>query len=119
MAAYATVDDVKNRMTRELNAEESRICGALLEDAAAIIDERAPNAAESAKKIASARMVIRALGDGGSMGIPIGASQGSMSGLGYSQSWTMSGGLGELYLSKTEKELLGIGNCIGAANPLC
>lgn len=119
MAAYASVEDVKSRMSRCLSAEEAAVCEVLLEDAAAIIDGPAANAPPSAKKIASARMVIRALGDGNDMGVPIGATQGSQAALGYSQSWTMSGGLGELYLTKTEKQLLGIGDCIGAANPLC
>ena len=39
--------------------------------------------------------------------------------MGYSQSWTMgSGSAGELYLSKLEKKLLGIGDRIGARSPL-
>ena len=38
----------------------------------------------------------------------------------YSQSWTMGtgGSVGELYLSKSEKQLLGGGNSIGAYSPL-
>lgn len=37
----------------------------------------------------------------------------------YSQSWTMgSGSAGELYLSKLEKKLLGVGDRIGACSPL-
>ncbi len=37
----------------------------------------------------------------------------------YSQTWTMSGGsVGELYLSKLEKKLLGVGDRIGARSPL-
>ena len=52
--------------------------------------------------------------------IPIGATQGSMSALGYSQSWTTGTGssVGELYLAKLDKKLLGVGNAIGASNPL-
>ena len=51
------------------------------------------SAADAAiKKIVSCRMVIRALGDGSVSGVPMGATQGSMSALGYSQSWTISGG---------------------------
>jgi hypothetical protein len=45
-----------------------------------------------------------------------------MSALGYSQSWTLSGGAtGELYLSKLEKSMLGlgtIGNSIGSYSPV-
>jgi hypothetical protein len=63
-------------------------------------------------------MVERALGDGGEAGIPMGATQGSVSALGYSQSWTIgSGSTGELYISKIEKKLLGAGNAIGSYSP--
>ena len=65
-------------------------------------------------------MVIRALGDGDGTGVPMGATQGSMSAMGYSQSWTMSGGasVGELYLNKLDKKLLGSGNAIGSYSPV-
>ena len=64
-------------------------------------------------------MVVRAIGDGDMSGVPIGASQGSMSGLGYSQSWTLqSGAAGELYFSRVEKKMLGIGNSIGSYSPI-
>ena len=44
---------------------------------------------------------------------------GTATALGYSQSWTMgSGSSGELYLSKLEKKLLGVGSKIGARSPL-
>ena len=70
----------------------------------------------------SCRMVRRVLGDGtgGDMPLyPMGASQGSATALGYTQSWTMSGGTsGELYISRTERRLLGAGNRIGAHSPL-
>ena len=50
---------------------------------------------------------------------PMGATQGTATALGYSQSWTMSGGsTGELYLSKLEKKLLGVGSKLGAHSPL-
>jgi hypothetical protein len=49
----------------------------------------------------------------------MGATQGSMSGLGYAQSWTISNGAsGEIYLSKTDKQLLGHGNKIGSYSPV-
>ena len=117
---YATVDDVQARMTRDLSADEREVCGTLLEDAAAMIDVVAPNAAAAARKIVSSRMVIRAIGSGDVSGIPMGASQGSMSALGYSQSWTMSGSgsVGELYLSKSDRRLLGLGDTIGAYSPV-
>ena len=84
-----------------------------------LIDAYALGASTEAKKVVSCRMVIRALGDGSSNGVPMGATQGSMSGLGYSHSWTISSGgsVGEIYLSKTDKNLLGGGNKIGSYSP--
>jgi len=117
--AYATVSDVENRITRTLTTDEESVCGYLLDDAAVIIDAFNSSASADAKLTVSCRMVIRALGDGESIGVPIGASQGSMAALGYSQSWTMGTGgqVGELYLSKLDKELLGYSNKIGSYSP--
>lgn len=117
---YATVADVEARMTRDLSADEQSVAAVLLEDAAVMIDAQAPAASAAAKLTVSCRMVIRALGDGGISGVPMGASQGSMSGLGYSQSWTISSGgsTGELYLSKSDRLLLGTGNSIGSYSPV-
>ena len=119
MAAYATVADVQARMLRAMTTAENSVCTQLLDDAAVIIDSYASKASADAKKVVSCRMAIRALGDGNDSGVPIGATQGSMSGLGYSQSWTMSGGsTGELYLSKSDKILLGAGHSIGSYSPI-
>ncbi len=119
MAVYATAEDVQARLSRTLTAKELMRCAVLLEDAAAIIDSAAGSAANDAKKIVSCRMVVRAIGDGADLGVPIGATQGSMSALGYSQSWTINGGsTGELYLTKTDKQILGIGRAIGARSPI-
>lgn len=117
--AYATVEEVQARMSRELSETEQSICMNLLDDAAVIIDAFNINGTEDSKKVVSCRMVLRSLGDGEDIGIPVGATQGSMSGLGYSQSWTIgSGSSGELYLTKLEKEMLGRGNQIGSYSPI-
>jgi len=120
MAAYATLADVKARMTRSMSSTEETVCTNLLDDAAVAIDTYNKDATADAKKVVSCRMVIRALGDGDSAGAPMGASQGSQSGLGYSQSWTMGSGgaVGELYLSKLDKTLLGVGDQIGSYSPV-
>lgn len=116
---YAQVSDVQERMTREMSQSEQAVCRTLLEDAAVLIDSFNNEAREIAKMVVSCRMVIRALGDGTNAGVPVGASQGSIAALGYSQSWTMgSGATGELYLSKTEKQLLGGGSKIGSYSPV-
>ena len=120
MAAYATIAEVQARMTRDMSTDEETVCSTLLDDAAVIIDAAAPNASTDAKKVVSCRMVIRALGDGGMSGVPMGATQGSMSALGYSQSWTIGSGgsTGELYLGKSERQILGVGNSIGSYSPV-
>lgn len=116
--AYATINDVQNRMTRQMSEAEQGVCSNLLDDAAVIIDAYNSNADTGAKKLVSVRMVIRAIGDGTDAGIPMGATQGSMSALGYSQSWTISAGsAGELYIGKLEKKLLGTGDKIGSYSP--
>lgn len=117
--AYATYTDVQARMSRTLSSTEQSIVTTLLDDAAIMIDTTGTSASSDVKKVVSCRMVMRAIGDGDSAGVPMGATQGSMSGLGYSQSWSISGGTnGELYIGKTERSLLGVGNNIGSYSPL-
>jgi hypothetical protein len=115
--AYATVQELQARMQRELTETEQNICESLLEDAAVIIDAYNENAKPDAKRLVSLRMVRRSIGDG-TADVPIGATQGSMSALGYSQSWTIgSGTVGELYIGKEDKKLLGASNKIGSYSP--
>lgn len=118
--SYATVEDVQARMLRALSADEEALCEVLLEDAAVLIDRVAANALADAKLVVSCRMVIRILGSAADTGVPLGATQGSASALGYTQSWTISsgGGMGELYLSKADKRLLGVSDCIGSYSPV-
>lgn len=117
--AYATYTDVQARITRTLDQSEQTLCTTLLGDAATIIDTFNANASADAKKLVSCNMVIRAIGDGQSVGAPIGSTQGTMSALGYSQSWTMPSGasVGELYLTKIDKRLLGASGQIVYLNP--
>ena len=118
--SYATSSDVQSRMTRTMSNEELTVCEVMLEDAAIMIDAYNSKVSDEVKALISCRMVVRAIGDSSAAaGIPIGASQGSMSALGYSQSWTMgSGSTGELYISKAEKKLLRAGNNIGSYSPV-
>ena len=116
--AYATIEDVQARMSRTMTESEQDVCSALLDDAAIVIDAYNADADTESKKVVSCRMVVRAIGDGTDAGIPMGATQGSMSALGYSQSWTIgAGSAGELYLNKLEKKLLGVGDNIGSYSP--
>lgn len=114
---YATVQDVEAGF-RPLTASEQTIASQLLVEAAIIIDAYNSLASADAKNVVSCRMVRRSIGSSGDT--PIGASQGSMSALGYSQSWTMgaTGSTGELYLNRMDKKLLGAGNAIGSYSPV-
>ena len=121
--AYAEVTDVEAGF-RTLSEEEKTLCAHLLEEAATVIDAYNQDAAAERKQLVSCRMVRRQMDAGpgaaqNAVTFPMGASQGSASALGYSQTWTMSGGsVGELYLSKLEKKLLGVGDKIGARSPV-
>lgn len=118
--AYARVEDVQARYGAEFDDVSLKKCEVLLDDAAVIIDCYNKNASEDAKLLVSCRMVIRAIGnDDSAFNAPIGASQATTSALGYSQTWTMGqGATGELYLSKLDKQLLGVGSKIGSYSPL-
>lgn len=117
--AYAQITDLQSRIARTMSPEEQTVASSLLDDAAVIIDNFNEHAKAESKKVVSCRMVIRALGDGQSSGVPVGASQGSMSALGYSQSWTMgNGSTGELYLSKLDKQILGYEERVGSYSPV-
>lgn len=118
MSTYANKNDIEDRLGRELSDTEEITCQSLLEEAALIVDGINADASEEAKKLVSIRMTSRALGCSND-GVPMGATQGSMAALGYSQSWTMSGGsTGELYISKIERQMLGQKQRIGFNSPL-
>lgn len=117
--AYAEIQDVAAGF-RTLTEAEQEQCGALLLEAAVIVDAYNREAGEDAKKLVSCRMVRRQLGSGDDgMQFPLGSTQGSASAMGYSQSFTMgSGSVGEMYLSKLDKKLLGVGNRLGCRSVL-
>ena len=119
MAAYATITDVQNRMLRTLSQKEQTVATNLLDDIAVKIDVYNANASTDAKKIVSCNAVIRALGNGDT-DVPVGATQGSMSANGYVQSWTVGSGgsVGQIYLTKDDKKMLGVGNKIGSYSPI-
>lgn len=114
---YANFEDIAKRCKRNLENEE--LCNALLDDAAIIIDSFNRLAPPDAKKLVTCNMVMRAIGGGEDAQVPIGATQGTVSALGYSQTWSMSNGTsGELYLSKLDKKLLRAGVKIGFRSPI-
>ena len=89
--AYATYTDVAAGF-RDLTAAEQTKATAMLSEAALIIDAYASAADANVKKTVSCRMVRRALGAGDDNIFPMGASQGTVTALGYSQSFTLAGG---------------------------
>ena len=119
--AYATYTDVQTRMGVVFTETEQSVCTSLLDRAALMIDSlsAAVNKSEAIKKEVSVNMVSRAMSNNAA-DLPQGATQGSMSGLGYSQSWTIGSGgsVGDLYFSKDDKRLLGVGNQIGSYSPV-
>jgi hypothetical protein len=118
--AYATYTDVQTRLGKTFTTTEKNTCTSLLDRAALMIDSFSTSAGKSdaIKKEVSVNMVSRVMA-GSDLEIPVGATQGSMSGLGYAQSWTISNGsTGELYFSKDDKRLLGVGNAIGSHSPV-
>lgn len=118
---YATVADVEAAF-RTLGPDEVEKCEKLLEEAGILIDTYNSEAADNAKRLVSCHIVRRMLGEGSEGGytVPIGTSQGSIAAGGYSQSWTYgsNGGAGEMYLTRTDKKLLGVANRIGARSPV-
>ena len=116
--AYATVADVQARLSNQMTEAQQTQCAALLDDVAVLIDSYNDEVLEDIAKTVSCRVVARAMGDSG--GVPVGATQGSMSAMGYSQSWTIAGNgaAGEIYLTRAEKKMLGIGNAIGSWSPV-
>lgn len=116
--SYATYEDVQAGF-RTLDESEIEKANALLDRAAIIIDSVAADGIDdSVKMLVSCNMVTRALGSGGDA-IPIGVSQGTQTGLGYTASYTFgTGTAGELYLSKMDKRLLKCGNRIGSYSPV-
>ena len=119
MATYATVADVQARMLKQMTTEQQNVCENLLTGAARIIDSFNVNATDDSKNEVSIRMVQRAI-ESSNIDVPIGATQGSMAALGYSQSWTMgtNASVGQLYLDRTDKKLLGGGSKIGSYSPV-
>lgn len=118
MESYASVQQIADGF-RELTADEKSRAMALAEEASVIVDIYAPNAKYDVKTVVVCRMVRRAIDSGGAPAVPMGASQGTTTAGPYSQSWTIgSGSAGELYLSKLEKSMLGVGNKIGSYSPV-
>lgn len=119
--AFATVSDVEARW-RELTQDEQARAGVLLDDASAILSslvevDPADTQQAAALKAVCCNMVIRAMS--ASASDVYGVSQSSMTAGPYSQSWTYANPAGDMYLTKTERKLLGIAaGYIGSIRPM-
>lgn len=118
--AYATVEDLEARYG-ELFDERQEQASVLLDDAAVLIDcmasiDTGDETRMAAAKAVSCSMVNRALS--ASESDMYGVSQQTMTAGSYSQSTSYSNPSGDLYLTGTEKAMLGIsGGYIGSIRP--
>ena len=115
--AYATVAELEARYG-ELTDERQEQAAVLLDDAAVLIDAVATvdEAHEEAAKVVSCAMVNRALSAYESD--MYGITQQTMTAGSYSQSMSYTNPSGDLYMTGTEKAMLGIsGGYIGSIRP--
>lgn len=117
MKQYVTVEEIENGY-RKLSDDESRLCTDLIAEASTLIDAYALSADEGIKKIVAKRMIRRAIASSGAGTVPFGSNGGTVSAMGYSQSFTMTGTVGEVYLSRAEKNMLGSKARIGFSSSL-
>ncbi len=113
--AYATVGDLEARW-KSLTQSEQAVASVLLEDAAVLIDSLGTPKSEDAAIVVSCYMVRRAMSAAASD--VFGVTQASMTAGSYQQQWTYANPGGDLYLTKTEKTMLGFGGGkLGVAVP--
>lgn len=118
--AYALVSDIEARW-RDLTTTEEARAGVLIDDASAMLDRLVridPNDSNQAAvlKTVCCNMVIRAMSatDSDAFGV----STSSMTAGPYSQSFNYANPSGDMYLTKTEKRLLGVtSGYIGSIRP--
>lgn len=113
--AYATIADLESRW-RTLTSDEQAVALTLLDDAAVLIDSMGTPSSDAAALIVSCDMVRRSMSM--SQADAYGLSQASMTAGPYAQQWTYANPTGELYLTRTERKMLGfLGGSIGLARP--
>lgn len=108
--AYADVSDLESRW-RDLSADEEAKAAVLLDDASAMLAsyvdvDESDEAQMTLLKIVCCNMVQRSMS--ATESDLYGVTQQSMSAVGFSQSMSYSNPTGDMYLTKSEKRLLGI-----------
>lgn len=117
--AFADVSDLESRW-RELSTEEEARANVLLGDASAMlsalvdVDESDAQQADLLK-VVCCNMVARSMAS--TANDMFGVSQQSMTAVGFSQTRSYSNPSGDMYLTRYEKRLLGIGGKVGFARP--
>ncbi len=113
--AYATVSDLEARW-KTLDAQEEAVASTLLEDAAVLIDSMGTPRSDDAARVVSCYMVRRAMSS--QAADVFGVTQTSMTAGSYQQQWTYANPGGDLYLTKAERSMLGLGaGKVGVAVP--
>ena len=112
--AFADVSDIESRW-RELTAEERTRAAVLLDDASTMLAamvtvDDSDQSQAAALKMVVCNMVVRVMSAGTSAAF--GATSGSMTGGPCSQSWTYEAPMGDMYLTKAERALLGVSSMI-------
>lgn len=107
--AYADVSDLEVRW-RTLTTDEQERAEALLDDASAMLDayvtvDETDEKQMQLLKIVVCNMVERAMSTGGDI---FGVTQQSMTAGPYAQTFNYANPTGDLYITKSEKRLLGI-----------
>lgn len=117
--AYADVSDIEARW-RALSTDEQARAAVLLDDASVQLSrlvtvDDSDQQQLAALKMVSCNMVIRVMSAGTSA--MFGATNASMTGGPYSQSWTYEAPMGDMYLTKAERALLGVSAMIVGTIP--
>lgn len=113
---YASVEDVEVRLNRTFGSGESAQCEALLEDATNMLDEMvdvdvSDQHQRALLRIACANMVTRSLAAAVSESVGVGEARYEMGP--FAQTVNFANPSGDLYLTKNEKRMLGVGGSRG------
>lgn len=120
MAGFATVDDLIERW-RPLGPTEAKRAGALIKDASALIvsqmrqagrDITDPDLADALKAVTVAVVKRAMIADDG-----VAATQVSQTAGPYTQAFTYQNPAGDLYLTRTEKGMLGLNRQVFGSIP--
>lgn len=115
VARYGEVDD--DELLEEILMDASRQIQAELEAAGIVIDEKDTDAADRRMQVCRS-VTYRTLNHESERNIPFGATQFSQAAGCYSESFSMGNPYRDIYLTKAEKKLLGIGRAkIGFSIP--